>query len=184
MALVLHLITDPQSRLLSQIQPIYEESFPEHERRDFSQLASMLRLPEMSLFVGTEEHNSVGFAVAWDLAEFCFIEQLAVNNHQRGQGYGSEVLTELLATLQKPALLEVEPPVDDISARRIGFYQRFGFHLYDDFEYKQPSYDGIKPSVPMLLMGQKADYSRTKLIHYTSLIRMMVYERFYPKRKG
>ena len=39
-------------------------------------------------------------------------------------------MTELLKRINNPAVLEVEKPLDDISQRRIRFYERLGFVLY------------------------------------------------------
>jgi hypothetical protein len=51
-------------------------------------------------------------------------------------------------------ILEVEPPVDDISRKRISFYERHGFRRNKYFNYRQPSYAYGLPEVEMELMSR------------------------------
>lgn len=43
----------------------------------------------------------------------------------RGQRYGSRALSML--PNDRPVILEIDPPVDEIAIRRKGFYERCGF---------------------------------------------------------
>ncbi len=52
----------------------------------------------------------------------------------------------------KPPVLEVEPPADEMSERRIGFYERLGLSLRVDYEYIQPAYSEDRKALPMRLM--------------------------------
>ena len=56
-------------------------------------------------------------------------EHFAVDPDERGGGYGGKALRLLCEELQTPVVLEVELPFDEMSRRRIGFYQRSGFTL-------------------------------------------------------
>ncbi len=51
-----------------------------------------------------------------------------------------------------PVLLEVEPPVDEITRRRVAFYQSHGLLLRDEVPYIQPPYSPGLPPVPMCIM--------------------------------
>ena len=76
---------------------------------------------------------------------------MAVDPALRNGGYGSRVMQTLLRELKKPLILEVETPEDEMSKRRIGFYQRQGFEICDT-GYVQPPYRKGGESLPMYLM--------------------------------
>jgi hypothetical protein len=61
------------------------------------------------------------------------------------------VVQAVMDTTSKPIVLEVEPPVDEDSIRRVRFYSSLGFSILPQV-YMQPSYDGVKPSVELKLM--------------------------------
>ena len=48
-------------------------------------------------------------------------------------------------------VLEVEKPFDEMSTRRIGFYQRHDFH-FNEYSYVQPSLDGLPSHVHLHVM--------------------------------
>ena len=58
-------------------------------------------------------------------------------------------------------------PTDDLSRRRIAFYERNGFTLWRDCVYQQPPYRPEDTPLPMLLMVRgnldpKNDFARVK----------------------
>ena len=74
-------------------------------------------------------------------------------------------------------ILEIDPPRDEISTRRLGFYRRLGFHD-SPLPYVHPSYS--RPFEPhhLVLMGypapleqeearRLADFVRRVVLHYT-----------------
>ena len=56
----------------------------------------------------------------------------------RNNRYGERVLA-LLGKGEKTRILEIDPPVDDISRRRKGFYERCGF-IDNPYEHTHPAY--------------------------------------------
>ena len=57
-------------------------------------------------------------------------------------------------------VLEVEEPIDELTKRRIGFYQRQGFTI-QDMPYQQPPYRKGDDWYPMKLMTLRGeDFSR------------------------
>ena len=56
----------------------------------------------------------------------------------RNKQYGRKVLS-LLGGKQKTLILEIDPPVDNISKRRKGFYERCGF-IENSFQHIHPPY--------------------------------------------
>lgn len=99
-----------------------------------------------------DDQTPVGFITYWDFGRFYYFEHFAINPALRNGGYGKKVLNYLCETLQHPIVLEVEMPIEEIAQRRIGFYQRQGFTLWDR-EYQQPPYKAGDDFLPMHLMA-------------------------------
>ena len=53
--------------------------------------------------------------------------------------------------LKRPIVLEVERPIEEMAKRRISFYQRQGFTLWEK-DYSQPPYKPGDDFLPMYLM--------------------------------
>ena len=94
----------------------------------------------------------IGLLTTWTFDSFTYIEHFALSPEVRGRGYGSEALAMLIARTEQPLILETEPPTDELTRRRIGFYERSGFTLYD-YPYVQPAYTADSQPVPLCLMG-------------------------------
>lgn len=142
----------------SRIEQTYTQSFPESERRPFPLVR---RLEEenpaftvYALFKQTKQESEpmyAGFLTAWDFNDFVYIEHFAIDEAARNGGIGGKALKQFLASCQAPVVLEVEIPTDDLSTRRIGFYERLGFRL-DTHVYYQPPYQKGGPTLEMRLM--------------------------------
>jgi ribosomal protein S18 acetylase RimI-like enzyme len=159
---------------LESIRKLYQDSFPPEERREFFQLQQLVS--DHNLFVNqiiADANTVAGFCIFWTFDEFAFIEHLAVNPELRGVGIGEETLS-ILREKFKVLVLETELPADEISKRRIKFYERNGFCLLER-QYFQPSYGNGKPEVELKIMCTKADISHEKLDEYILQIRKKVY---------
>ena len=60
-------------------------------------------------------------------------------------------MKHLLHELPLPFVLEAEVPTDDLSRRRVGFYERQGFRVWDK-DYVQPPYRRGGRPLPLYLM--------------------------------
>ena len=117
---------------------IMDEAFPNHEMRTYEGQQKLLRNERYHLITKENEQNKLlAFMAVWEFDAFCFIEHLAVNRMARGKGIGGELIKEYLHSCKKPVVLEVEPPENEVAARRIAFYRRLGFKL-NVFHYEQP----------------------------------------------
>lgn len=87
----------------------------------------------------------------WDFDEFYYVEHFATNPALRNGGYGKRTLEHLCEFLKRPIVLEVERPVEEMAKRRINFYQRHGFTLWEK-DYYQPPYKEGDDFLPMYLM--------------------------------
>ena len=79
------------------------------------------------------------------------LRHFAIDPTLRNGGYGSRVMQHLLAQLDRPLVLEVEVPEDELTRRRVAFYERQGFRICDK-DYVQPPYRTGGASLPLYLM--------------------------------
>ena len=77
----------------------------------------------------------IGFITYWDFDRFYYVEHFATNPALRNGGYGKRTLEHLCEHLKYPIVLEVERPVEEMAKRRINFYQRHGFTLWEKDYY-------------------------------------------------
>jgi GNAT superfamily N-acetyltransferase len=159
---------------LLKIKNLYVDSFPENERREFHELESQIHIPENEIYTIAREGDTLGFISIWNFSDFVFIEHFAINSDYRGQGIGSVTIKLIIGNFSKPFVLEVEPPTDEVSTKRVEFYNRLGFRLVEKF-YMQPSYDGVKPEVELRLMYTADNLRDEWLNNCVSLIRTKVY---------
>lgn len=74
----------------------------------------------------------------WKTNEFVFLEHFTTCQEIRGKGFGKKAL-DLLKEKNKTILLEIEPPDDEITKRRYGFYKRNNF-LMNPYYHIQAKY--------------------------------------------
>ena len=134
-----------------EVYALMEKSFPQDEIRGEREARAVLSNKAYRLYRITEGGKFIGLLGVWRLSDFLFIEHFATRPELRGKGYGKRALEALLKKY-KSAVLEVEPPEDEIKRRRIAFYERCGFHLSKE-EYYQPPYRESGEPVRLMLMG-------------------------------
>ncbi len=120
---------------------LYISAFPEEERRDLEYQLETINIENFQAEAVCDDQGSfVGIIFWWEFEQIRYIEHFATDPRVRGNGVGSKLLGQFCTESTKPIILEVEHPVEEIQHRRIGFYERLGFHLID-FDYSHPSYD-------------------------------------------
>lgn len=149
-------VRDENVNLWSRIEQTYTQSFPESERRPFPLVCRLVEEnPAFTVYALFKKQEPrplyAGFLTAWDFNDFIYIEHFAIDEAARNGGIGGKALKQFLASCQAPVVLEVEIPTDDLSTRRIGFYERLGFRL-DTHVYYQPPYQKGSPTLEMRLM--------------------------------
>lgn len=136
------------------MEKLLQTSFPAEEYRDLQALRNYTdNNPLFSNHVIWDDETMIGLITWWDFDTFCYAEHLAIDPSLRNGGYGSRTIRLLTETVKKPLILEVEMPDTDEARRRIGFYQRQGFRLWDEVSYLQPPYRPGDSFLPMYLMG-------------------------------
>jgi ribosomal protein S18 acetylase RimI-like enzyme len=160
---------------------VYTQSFPPEERRNKEQLLEeILNIrANVSLILAdsvceNSYDNRAGMFIHWDLDDFIYIGHFAVAARLRGQKIGETFLRKFLAGLDKPAILEVEKPLDTVAIHRIAFYKRMGFSLFS-CNYIQPAYSADKPPVPLFLMETICGF----LSEHYEYVRDKIYKEVY-----
>lgn len=160
---------------VSFVENLYIESFPPSERRPIEKMLDFYQNNDLFFIdVAVEDGRLVGFLTYWDIDEFIFAEHFAIAPEFRNGGYGRKVM-KLFQKSPKPIILEVELPSTILSERRIGFYQRLGYKLWENVQYQQPAYsiDGL--AIPMKLMTYGDLNVERDLIEIRSRIYSIVY---------
>ena len=170
---------------------IYRESFPIDEQRPVESIARLIaeepRYTMYAIVDDNEEENEdenskhntlntkqpIGLLTTWFFDEFIYIEHFAIDPELRSQGYGSKAMSTFIKQQGKPIVLEAEPPTDELTRRRIRFYERQGLTLYD-FPYLQPAYTEASQPVELRLMGT-LDIHATLLPHVSVTLHREVY---------
>lgn len=140
--------------LLDKVAALYESAFPLNERREIGEFFRLLEENShfhVDVFLDGNG-NFAGFLSSWEWDDFRYGEHFAIEEGMRGGGIGSQVLRNFLASGSQPLILEVEPPVDEMAVRRIGFYERNGLRLWNDLHYIQPAYSADREPIELKLM--------------------------------
>lgn len=131
---------------------IMEASFPNSELRTYPKIKEYFEREMLILYGIKNDGMLVGVIMCWECDSCIFLENFAVNGKVRGNGIGSVLLNDVKQRYHgKLIILEVEEPFDDLSRRRIAFYERNGFIL-SDYGYMQPQINEQINEIPLLLM--------------------------------
>lgn len=105
---------------------LYRESFPEHELREALSQERIMGQGDYHFDLIYDGDTFVGLVLSWQTADFIYIEHFCIRPQLRGRRYGQQALA-LVRQPGKTVILEIDPPVDEISIRRKGFYERCGY---------------------------------------------------------
>lgn len=158
---------------------IMEQSFPEDEYRTYEEQQALLKNPAYYIYTLNDNADIKAFVAIWEFDEIIFIEHLAVNPEFRNEGLGSLILQEMIKRINKLICLEVELPEDEMKRRRIGFYERNGFH-FNEYEYIQPSISNGRNPVPLRIMTS----GRTVTEEEFTCIKDLLYTEVYKVEKA
>lgn len=116
------------SKRWNNVWDLYEESFPVAERR---KLNDHLRASENDHFHPLsiwDNDQLIGIAFYWEWNNYRYIEYLAVLPEMHGHGYGSQIIKQIRDS-EHTIILEIDPLINELSVRRLQFYERAGFTL-------------------------------------------------------
>lgn len=164
-------ITSINDPLFKEAWKLYEASFPPDQKRTLEQQHMIMSTTNHAFYAVTEK-SFIGFVETWDLQEFVFIHYIAIPKIHQGKGIGTAILKEFVK--EKKAILEVEPPLNEIKKKRITFYEKQGFHL-NNYEYEQPAYSKDKNTVSLLLMSYPKTLTKEEFLQVKKTIYREVY---------
>lgn len=167
-----------EERQFDRIYEIMEMSFPVDEHRPYEEQKALLKRPEYEIYTFSQDETVEiqGFLAVWEFDKIIFIEHFAVDPCYRNAGLGSCMLDSLEKTTGKRLCLEVEPPEEELTKRRVGFYKRNGFFL-NKYPYVQPALSIGQGEVPLMIMTTEGQIS----IEEFECIRDLLYEKVYQK---
>lgn len=134
------------------VEELLVNAFPLEERRElYTQREFTDSNPLFHNNIIIEDGSPIGLLSYWDFEQFIYVEHFAIHPSRRNGGMGRKTLSALKEKVYRPIVLEVELPENEISKRRIQFYEREGFCLWEH-EYKQPPYRNGDDFLPMYIM--------------------------------
>jgi ribosomal protein S18 acetylase RimI-like enzyme len=158
------------------ISALYISAFPEDERRSVDALKMMINEhTEMVFYTINLKNSFAGLLILWHFEKFHYIEHLAIKENLRSFGLGKKVIDSIKQRFPGIILFEVEPPLDELSVRRVRFYERSGYKTVLK-EYMQPPYDKNKKPVPMWVLSNNDQIPESDLTEFLTTIRQKVYE--------
>ena len=146
-------ITTADADLYAYMEQLMTASFPSEEYRALKEMKRYTDIkPDFYNNIIFHNETPIGFLTYWDFNQFYYVEHFAIDPAQRNGGHGKNVLNHLCQLLNHPIVLEVETPDEEMAIRRINFYKRHGFALWEK-PYLQPPYKPGDSYLPMLLMA-------------------------------
>lgn len=133
-----------QHPMFSAAWELYCHSFPRNERRSLAHQQTAFRSEHYRMEIFTEQDKFVGLIGYWTFNEYVYVEHLAVNPALRSGGYGSRIVSKFLSSTNRTIILEIEQVTDNLTARRLRFYERLGFRI-NPYDHIQPLYHEDDP---------------------------------------
>ena len=129
-------ITTPKHPLYADAIALYQLSFPLHEQRESASQIEILGNLDYHFDVVCDDDRFVGEVLYWNIGSALYIEHFCILPSMRNKHYGQKILAALQ---DRPLILEIDPPMDAISRRRKGFYERCGF-VENPYPHTHPPY--------------------------------------------
>ena len=165
-------IESSKDGLWKDLLAIYEYSFPSFERRGTKSFEALLAEQRAQLDVYLENGVIVGFMLYWYMRDFKYLEFFAINRQMRGNNYGSRLMEDFCDD-DRRVILEIEPPVDEMTKKRLRFYERLGFVL-NDYDYIHPSFQHPPQPHTLKIMSNRGKLGIEDYEEYISLMKNLV----------
>lgn len=153
---------------------LYELAFPPEERRGAEAIRAVFNAGPAEFWLLEQGGGTLGFLNTWRFDECLYGEHFAVLPQARGKRIGEYALRAILKSERLPFLIEVEPPEDEIKARRKSFYERMGLQVIST-TYRQPPYERGGLQVPLYLMSNDAELRGERLRSAVASLSMHIY---------
>lgn len=165
-------LRSPEHEIFSRAMALYAGSFPAHEQREPGSQRSIMGLEEYHFDLIYDGDRFVGLMLYWDAPAFKYVEHFCIDPELRSRQYGQRAL-ELLGAEGKTVILEIDPPVDAISLRRRGFYQRCGYQS-NPFPHVHPPYHTGSQGHSLVVMSALGPLSQGQYDQFNTYLRKTV----------
>ncbi len=142
-------ITSTTHPLYQKAMELYSISFPAHEQRETCSQKQILAQDAYHFDIICDGGEFIGEILYWEIAGFFYIEHFCILPAMRNKHYGQKILNAYQST---PLILEIDPPVDEISIRRKGFYERCGF-VENPYRHIHPPYHAGNQGHELVIMS-------------------------------
>lgn len=156
---------------------LMQKSFPKNEYRTYENQKKLLGNKYYKIIPYFGNGNELlAFAAIWEFDSFTFVEHIAVSEKCRGMGIGSKIMRDIIEKSNTDIILEIEPPTDGISTKRLRFYERLGFKC-NDYPYLQlPLNENDKP-IPLKILSYPQTIDEQKFKEIQKIIYSNVYDK-------
>ena len=160
--MILHFerVTNQMHPMYQRALELYQHSFPYHEQREAPSQAAILQNDAYHFDLIYDAETFIGLVLYWEFAGLRYTEHFCILPEMRNRQYGKRVLA-LLQEKGNTQILEIDPPVDEISIRRKGFYERCGF-VENPYPHVHPPYHGGNQGHELVVMSSPARISQSE----------------------
>ena len=158
-----------------EIFSLLEAAFPVTELRIREDQRKLLREEQYRLYGVRKGGVFAAVFATWEIDDFLYIEHFAVKEEYRNGGYGGALLDRLIEEKGRPMVLEVEVPEDEMTIRRVGFYERHGL-VYNAYPYLQPPLRKGNELLPLRFMTKPGAIDADTYERYKRQIYRIVYK--------
>lgn len=151
---------------------LYQKSFPFHEQRNLDSQREILNNKEYHFNLIYDQNNLIGIILYWETQNFIYVEHFCINPEMRNQKYGHRVL-ELINQKGKTVILEIDPPVNEISKRRKNFYERAQYKS-NGFKHIHPPYHEGYEGHNLIVMSYPNKLSEDEYDNFNQYLRRTV----------
>ena len=162
-------------KTFDEIFPLLEEAFPVTELRIKEDQRKLLQEECYRLYGVRKDGAFAAVFATWEIDDFLYIEHFAVKEEYRNGGYGGKLLDALLREKGRSVVLEVEVPEDELTRRRVGFYERHGL-MYNTYPYLQPPLRKENDLLPLRFMTFPGVIDEKTYQRYKGWIYKIVYK--------
>ena len=126
-------------RQWADVYKLYQKAFPRSEKKPFSVILKKYREGKTDIWRFTRNGRFAGIIITINGTEHILVDYLAVEEHQRGSGIGSEILPLMRGHYAgKGIFLEIESVYEDCEnqaerIRRKHFYEKCGMQSMEVF---------------------------------------------------
>ncbi|MDO4199988.1 MAG: GNAT family N-acetyltransferase [Clostridia bacterium] len=156
---------------------LMQKSFPKNEYRTYENQKKLLtnKYYKIIPYFGNE-NEFLAFAAVWEFESFKFVEHIAVSEKCRGMGIGSKIMRDIIEKSDTDIILEIEPPNDETSIRRLRFYEKLGFKC-NEYQYFQLPLNNSDMPTPLKILS----YPKTINEEQFKKIKETIYANVYGK---